>query len=62
MYYRGLGTSTDHSLAFLWYKKAAGNGNKIAQKHIAAMYEMGDGTAISKSEADIWQKKADQNK
>jgi hypothetical protein len=44
----------DYSLALLWYRKAAEQGNTDAQSHLGRLYEDGTGVPQDYSEAYFW--------
>ena len=54
MYYDGQGAKQDHKEAAKWFRKAAEQGNAIAQCNLGARYHKGEGVAQDYTEADTW--------
>lgn len=52
MYRKGLGTTVDKKKSLMWYEKAAGRGNPLAQFSCGDMYDKGEGTAACQGDAD----------
>ncbi len=47
MYDLGRGVPKDYGQAAIWYRRAAEQGNPVAQHDLARMYEVGDGVPVS---------------
>ena len=60
-YYQGLGIERDYYQAAHWYRKAAEQGNKNAQRALADCYEQGRGVPGNPSLAREWREKAKSN-
>ncbi|CAG8494355.1 3330_t:CDS:1 [Ambispora leptoticha] len=58
MYYWGIGTAIDPKKSFLWYKKAAENGDALGQNELGACYGMGRGVKQNNDLAVHWYRKA----
>ncbi len=58
MYSYGQGVRQDYVEAAKWYRKAAAQGNIIAQYNLGVMYLKGQGVRQSKIVAKEWFKKA----
>lgn len=52
------GIKVDHKKAFHYYKLAAEKGLTLAQRNLAALYELGQGVEINYEKAKYWYKKA----
>jgi TPR repeat protein len=50
--------AADYSQAALWYRKAADQGNIVAQVHLADLYRDGRGMARDEAQAAVWYRKA----
>lgn len=57
-YYKGKGVSRDYGEAVKLYRKAALQGNAIAQYNLGICYEYGDGVPRDREEANRWYKMA----
>ena len=53
-YEKGVGCEKDENLAFYWYKKAAEQGNAIAQYNLGLCYKKGEGVEKNIDEAIKW--------
>jgi len=58
MYSKGEGVAQDYNEAVRWYRKAANQGDAIAQYNYGAMYDNGEGVAQDYTEAAQWYRKA----
>jgi hypothetical protein len=58
MYEKGQGVAQDYSEALGWYRKAAEQGNAIAQYNLGVMYANGQGVTQDHPEAIRWYRKA----
>ena len=58
MYDEGRGVRQDYAKAVQWYRKAAGQGNAVAQYNLGLMYEEGQGVSKNRKVAKEWYKKA----
>jgi TPR repeat protein len=58
MYYNGWGVPQDYSEAVKWYRKAAEQGDVIAQYNLGDMYCTGEGVPQNDAEAVKWYRKA----
>jgi TPR repeat protein len=58
MYENGLAVSKDYEEAVSWYKKAAYQGNAMAQKNLGNLYRTGHGVPKDRKEAIKWCEKA----
>jgi clan AA aspartic protease (TIGR02281 family) len=58
MYANGQGVPQDYAQAVTWWRKAADQGNDIAQAYLGAMYEVGQGVAQDYAQALIWLRQA----
>jgi len=54
LYYEGLGTLQDYVEAAKWYRKAAENGNALAQLWLGTMYISGQGVPVDLVQAHLW--------
>src|ERR1039458_965754 len=54
----GWGVTKDDTQAVSWYRKAADQGNAIAQSNLGIMYESGRGVGIDETQAIAWYRKA----
>mgnify|MGYP003678962787 CR=1 FL=1 len=54
MYDKGQGVIQDYKQAVKWYRKAAEQGNAIAQFNLAFMYDKGEGVTQSSNNSYIW--------
>jgi hypothetical protein len=55
MYANGDGVPKDSAEAVKWYRKAAEQGNAVAQNNLGAMYARGDGVPKDLVQAHAWQ-------
>ena len=58
MYDQGLGVARDYAQAVVWYRKAADQGNAVAQNNLGFMYDQGLGVARDYAQAVVWYRKA----
>lgn len=58
MYANGLGTPQDYSEATKWFRKAADQGDAMAQTYLGRNYENGRGVKQDYTEAVNWYRKA----
>ena len=58
MYFNGRGIAQDKTKAAKWYRKAAEQGNAIAQFNLGYLYAVGQGVTQDKAEAAKWYRKA----
>ena len=58
MYDNGRGVQKDYAQAVKWYRKAAEQGDAMAQGSLGFMYENGRGVQKDKKEAAKWYRKA----
>ena len=58
MYEKGHGVPQDYSQAVAWFRKAAEQGNDVAQYNLGEMYREGRGVPQDEGEATTWYKKA----
>jgi TPR repeat protein len=58
MYANGLGVRQDYAEAWIWYRRAADQGDAEAQYSLGAMYAKGKGVPQDYAEAAIWYRKA----
>jgi TPR repeat protein len=58
MYQKGLGTAQDEVQAAEWYRKAAEQGNAMAQYQLGMMYALGQGMRKNDEESRQWLQKA----
>ena len=61
IYYQGEGVPIDYDKAFYWYKKAADQGEAIAQKNLGLLYYYGEGVTQNEAQAKYWFRKACNN-
>ena len=54
MYDNGQGVAQDYAAAVSWYRKAADQGNALAQTILGVMYENGQGVAQDYVQAHKW--------
>ncbi len=59
MYYNGLGVPQDDAEAVKLYRKAADQGDAVAQNNIGFMYDNGLGVPQDYSQAQMWYNLAD---
>lgn len=57
-YESGLGVAKNYEEAVKWYRKAAEQGNPVAQNSLAYCYEKGKGITKNIDEAITWYRKA----
>lgn len=58
MYYEGRGVKQDYTQAVAWYRKAAEQGNSMAQNNLGVMYADGLGIAQDDAQAVVWYRKS----
>lgn len=58
MYYFGKDVAENKEKAFMWYFKAANNGDLYAQYCVGCCYENGDGVTKNMQEAIYWYNEA----
>jgi TPR repeat protein len=58
MYQAGKGVAQDYAQAVYWYRKAAEQGNDIAENDLAVMYENGAGVVPDVAQAIYWYRKS----
>lgn len=58
MYDHGWGVPQDHAEAVKWYRKAAEQGEAVAQSNLGMMYDQGRGVPQDYAEAIRWYSKA----
>ena len=54
MYYHGKGVTQDYEEALRWYRKAADQGDDVAQYALGGMYEKGQGVTQDYVHAYMW--------
>jgi hypothetical protein len=54
----GLGTAVDHTTAAEWYRKAAEQGDPLAENNLADLYLRGEGVAQNDAQAFAWFERA----
>jgi TPR repeat protein len=54
MYFNGDGLPREYTEAANWFRKAAEQGNAVAQKNLGVMYGKGYGVPQSDAEAYVW--------
>ena len=60
-YRQGLGVRQDFAQALIWFRKAADQGDELAQFFLGVMYRDGNGVPQDKAQALVWyHKSADQ--
>ena len=58
MYEKAEGVAQDYARAAAWYRKAAGEGDAMAQFNLGWMYDYGRGVAQDDAQAVAWYRKA----
>ena len=58
MYNQGQGVPQDYALAVEWFRKAAKQGNAVAQSALGAAYDQGQGVPQDYAQAAVWYRKA----
>ena len=58
LYEKGQGVAQDNKQAVYWYRKAAEQGNDVAQFNLGRMYQTGQGVAQDYAQAASWFRKA----
>lgn len=58
MFYNGVGVPQDYVQAISWYRKAAEQGDVVAEESLGYIYATGRGVAADRSEAIAWYRKA----
>ena len=54
MYANGQGVPQDYAEAVKWYRKAAEQGDAVAQYNLGVMYKKGDGVPQDYVQAHVW--------
>ena len=54
----GYGVTKDYEEAVKWYRKAAEQGNAIAQYNLGQNYRLGRGVSVDLTQAKYWYEKA----
>ena len=58
LYRKGWGVAPDDTEAAKWYRKAAEQGDAVAQFNLGQMYEKGEGVGQDREEAVKWYREA----
>jgi len=58
MYGQGQGVPQDYTEAVVWWRKAAEQGNALAQAHLGVAYDFGHGVQQDHTQAALWFRKA----
>ena len=54
MYRDGQGVVLDYALAMIWFRKAADQGDAVAQNNLGTMYDHGQGVPQDYAQAHMW--------
>jgi TPR repeat protein len=58
MYVRGAGVTQDYAQAVIWFRKAAEQGDAVAQNNLGVMYANAKGVRRDSAQAVNWLRKA----